>query len=64
MIGIKSKTSGQLLPCTRIKQSRLRLMFGMPDVLVDVQITNLSGIHKLVESWVRETDIIDEWRNA
>lgn len=57
MIGIKSMTSGRLLPCTRIKQSRWRLMWGMADVLVEVQVTNLSGIHSLVKQWVHETDI-------
>jgi hypothetical protein len=57
MIGIKSMTSGNLLPCARIKQSRWRLMWGMPDVLVEVQQSNLEG-PTTSKCWVRESDII------
>jgi hypothetical protein len=56
MIGIKSMTSGNLLPCTRIKQSRWRLMWGMPDVLVEVETTNLDG-PTTSKQWVYESDI-------
>ncbi len=58
MIGIKSMTSGRLLPCARIKQSRLRLLCGMPEGLVEVEVTGLM-FPASTQKWVREADIIE-----
>lgn len=57
MIGIRSMTSGMLLPCTIIKKSAWRLMLHLPETLIEVNRSNLNG-PTTSRQWVRGSTIV------
>jgi hypothetical protein len=55
--GIKSITSGNLLPSRKLEESKIRKFFGLPHVKMETQITSLSRGETTSIGWYRPVEI-------